>query len=119
MNDSRLQSILSKLMFYGVLLAAAVMLVGGAIFLFSHGGDRPGDHVFKGEPHDLRDPIAVAQSAIRGSNPAWIQLGVLILLANPFVRVAMSAIGFTIGKDPLYAVVSLFVFAVLVYSFFL
>lgn len=119
MKDAALQNSLARLMLYGVLLAAAVLLAGGVAYLISHGGQPPGDHVFHGEPRSLRDPIAIFRDALSGSDSALIQVGVLLLLANPFLRVAFAAFGFAAGGDRLYAIISFIVLGVLTCSFFL
>ena len=45
-------------------------------------------------------------------------IGVVLLLINPVVRVGVAAFGFSLQRDRLYAAVSLFVFVVLLLSFF-
>ena len=118
MKDAVLQKSLSRLMLYGMLLAAAVLLAGGIVYLAAHGQQPPGDHIFRGEPKDLRDPVAILKDAVAGSDPAIIQLGVFLLLANPFLRVAFATFGFAAGGDRLYAVISFIVLSVLACSFF-
>lgn len=105
-------------MVWGVLLAAAVMLMGGTIFLIEDWNQRPGDHKFTGEPGDLRHPVAIFKAAISGNDDSVIQVGVLLLLANPLIRVALAAWGYAASRDRLYAAVSTIVLAVLVVSFF-
>jgi uncharacterized membrane protein len=105
-------------MLWGVALAAVVMLAGGAIFLAHHAGQPPGDHKFTGEPADLRHPVAIFQQALKGNDDCLIQVGVLLLLFNPLVRVALAAWGYAASRDRLYACVGAFVLAVLVVSYF-
>ncbi len=119
MNENRLRLLLSRVMLYGVLLAAAVMLLGGVIFLSHHATQRPGDHVFRGEPADLRHPVAILQAAIEGNDASFIQAGVLLLLLNPLIRVALALAGYAASGDRFYAGVSAIVFAVLIVSFFI
>jgi uncharacterized membrane protein len=45
-----------------------------------------------------------------------IQLGLLLLIATPIARVALSVVAFAIQRDRLYLVVTLIVLAVLMYS---
>jgi uncharacterized membrane protein len=118
MKEERLRLLLSRMMIWGIVLAAAVMLVGGAWFLSQHGSQTPGDRKFTGEPADLRHPVAIIKAALKGNDDCLIQLGVLLMLFNPLVRVAMAALGYAASKDRLYAGVAGFVFAVLVVSYF-
>jgi uncharacterized membrane protein len=118
MKEERLRLLLSRVMIWGVLLAALIMVAGGAIFLSRHAGQPPGDHKFTGEPGDLRHPVAIFKAALHGNDDCLIQVGVLLLLLNPLARVAMAAVGYAASKDRLYAGVATFVLAVLVVSYF-
>jgi uncharacterized membrane protein len=118
MEIPRFQNALAKIMLYGVLISAAVMLIGGVIFLIHNGQQKPRDHIFRGEPHALTSASAIIKSAFDDHDRSIIQLGVLLLLLNPLVRVAFAAVGYGMEKDRLYMNVSLIVFAVLLFSFF-
>lgn len=117
-SEERLRALLARIMLWGVLLAASVMLVGGVTFLASHWNQHPGDHKFTGEPGDLRHPVAILKAAISGNDDSLIQAGVLLLLANPLVRVMLAAWGYAASRDRLYAGISTIVLAVLIVSFF-
>jgi uncharacterized membrane protein len=112
-----LAGLLSRVMLGGVLVAAAVLLLGGVIYLSQHGGDPVGDHVFTGEPAALRHPLAIAQGALAVHPTAVIQLGVLLLLLNPILRIVLSLFGYARLKDRTYVVVCLILLAVLSFSF--
>jgi uncharacterized membrane protein len=45
-----------------------------------------------------------------------IQLGLLLLIATPVARVAMSLVAFILQRDRVYVVVTLIVLAVLIFS---
>ena len=115
-TDHRVEVIIGNLLRAGVLLAAAVVLVGGGIFLVRHGSAAPHYAVFQGEPTDLRTPSGVLAEAVRLQGRGIIQLGLLILLATPLARVAFSVFAFTMERDRLYVIVTLIVLAVLVFS---
>jgi uncharacterized membrane protein len=122
MRDERIQKILAHVMLGGVLLAAAILGVGLAWFLVTSGGSPPGDHLFRGEPKYLQNPISMIRRAFDfdgvGERRSLIMIGVTLLLINPLIRVAFAALGFAAQKDRLYATISLLVLAVLVFSFF-
>jgi uncharacterized membrane protein len=109
-------------MLSGVLTAAAVMGAGLIWFLATHQGLPPGDHVFRGEPKYLDNPISMIQRAFDdtgvGHRRSLIMIGVVLLLLNPVVRVAFAACGFAAQRDRLYTLISLLVLAVLLVSFF-
>jgi len=45
-----------------------------------------------------------------------IQLGLLILIATPVIRVAFSLIGFAIERDWIYTVITMIVLGILAFS---
>jgi uncharacterized membrane protein len=47
-----------------------------------------------------------------------MQLGLLLLIATPIVRVAFSAVAFALEGDKMYVLFTLLVLAVLLYSLF-
>ena len=115
-TDQRVELIIANLLRAGVMLAAVVVLVGGAIFLVRHGSAAPHYAVFRGEPTDLRTPSGVIADAVALRGRGIIQLGLLILLITPVARVAFSVFAFAMQRDVLYVVVTLIVLAVLVFS---
>lgn len=112
-----LPALLSRVMLMGVLLAAGVLLLGGAIYLTQAGGTPVGDHVFKGEPSSLRHPLAIVDGAFAVHPRAVIQLGVLLLLLNPILRILLSLLGFLRLRDWTYVGVCLILLLVLAFSF--
>ena len=57
-------------------------------------------------------------AGVVGERRALIQVGVVLLLLTPVIRVIFAGAGFVAGKDRLYAILSLVVLGVLVFSFF-
>ena len=117
-SDERVELFLGNLLRVGVLLAAAVVLAGGAVYLARHGGERADHKLFRGEPEDLREPGGIVADALSMSGRGIIQLGLLLLVATPVARVAFSAGAFARQRDRLYVLLTLFVLAVLLYSLF-
>jgi len=107
---------LSRVMLWGVLISAAIMLTGGVVHLFVAAGQPVGDHVFSGEPRDLSDPIAIVISAFQFHELSIIQFGVLLLLLNPLLRVILSAIGFAQARNRTYGIISILLIVILTYS---
>lgn len=122
MKDERIQKVLAHVMLGGVLLAAVILGTGLAWFLVTSGGSPPGDHIFRGEPRYLENPVSMVRRAFdpggSGERQSLIMIGVVLLLINPLVRVAFAAFGFAAQKDRLYATISLLVLAILLFSFF-
>jgi uncharacterized membrane protein len=114
--DRRFEAQLASLLRAGVILAATVVLIGGAIYLAKYHGETPDYRVFRGEPAQYRTFTGVWRTAIALEGRGFIQLGLLLLIATPIARVLVSVFDFARERDWLYVGVTLFVLAVLIYS---
>jgi uncharacterized membrane protein len=115
-TDQRLETIVGNLLRSGVLLAAAVVTLGGAAFLLRHGRETPHYHAFIGEPQDLRTIAGVLRHGFSLHGRNIIQLGLLLLIATPVARVVLSIIAFALQRDRMYVVFTLIVLAILIFS---
>jgi uncharacterized membrane protein len=116
MNDERLESLIGNLLRIGVLLAAAMVLIGGVAYLANHAAQPVSYKTFVPGPEKLRTLPGIVASAARFESEGLIQFGLLLLIATPVARVVFAAVGFALERDRLYTVVSLIVFAILVFS---
>ena len=115
---NRTERMLGWLLRVGVLISAAVVAIGGIIFLLRHGSEPFVGHTFQAEPSWLRHPPEILRAALALHGRALIQIGLLILIATPVARVAMAAVSFARERDYTYVVITLIVLGVLGYSFF-
>ncbi len=115
-TDQKLEIAIGRMLQAGVFLAAAVVLVGGLLYLHQKTGPRPDYSQFHGEAHALISPVSIVKNAFHGEAQSIIQLGLLLLIATPIARVVLAAVGFLFERDRLYFWVSLIVLAVLLYS---
>src|SRR5262245_19257092 len=115
-SDFRVELAVSRVLRAGLVLASALVVTGGALYLARHGTELPHYRVFEGEPEELTGVAAIARDALARSGRGVIQLGVLVLLATPVARVAFSVAAFALQRDRLYVGVTLVVLAVLSYS---
>lgn len=115
-REQQLELLLSNLLKYGVFLASAVVLVGGILYLIRHGAEPADYRVFHGVPSEFRSPDGVINAVLAGRRRGIIQLGLLILIATPIVRVAISFLAFLRQRDYVYVVVTLLVLSGLIYS---
>jgi uncharacterized membrane protein len=118
-TDDRVQRLIGHLLRWGVLLAAAVVIIGASSYLVRYGATRPDYSQFHGEKAALHSISGIFKGVAHGSSHAWMQLGLLLLIATPVVRVAFSIFAFVVEGDLLYVGVTLVVFIVLIYSLFL
>jgi uncharacterized membrane protein len=114
--DPRVQQAVGNLLRAGVLLAAAVVLFGGILYLYRHGQALPSYHIFRGEPSDLRHPAGMLRDALADRGRGIVQLGLLLLVATPVARVALTAVAFALERDRTYVVVALIVLGLLLAS---
>lgn len=115
-SEQQLENLLSNLLKYGVLIASAVVLLGGILYLIRHGAEPAEYQFFSGTPSEFCSPKGVVEAVFSGSSRGIIQLGLLLLIAIPIVRVIVSLLAFIRRRDLIYIIVNLFVLAALTYS---
>ncbi len=95
----------------GVLIAAAIILVGLALFL-AHG---PGGSVapwLRARPI-ATSPALIARGVLARRPLAVIQLGVLALILTPLARVALTAVLFVVERDWVFVAITATVLVIL------
>lgn len=102
----------------GVILAASVVLFGAILFLARHGATRPNYREFHGQPNDLTHVSGIIRDVAAWNGRGIIQLGLLLLIATPVVRVAFSIVAFARERDWLYVCVTMIVLTFLLFSLF-
>lgn len=116
MDDAAMERIMGRLLQAGVLLAAAVVTAGGAMYLVARHAAHPDYRVFAAKPVQLRHPSTLWQGILHGHPSAIIDLGILLLVATPICRVLFAVIAFSVERDRLYVAISLTVLAVLIFG---
>lgn len=115
-DDKRIDEIIGGLLRLGVILAAAVVFVGGAFYLARNGSSLARYGIFQGEPGDLRYIGAIFRDALGLHARGIIQFGLLLLIATPVARVLFTVFAFAYERDWTYVVVTLIVLTLLLYS---
>ncbi|HEU5173922.1 MAG TPA: DUF1634 domain-containing protein [Gemmatimonadaceae bacterium] len=115
-RDRRVEQVIGRLLQVGVLLAAAVVLAGGVAFLAAHGGTRADFRVFRSEPSALRSVTGIVRGALALDSQAVVQLGLVLLIATPVARVALTLVAFLLQRDRLYVGMTAVVLGLLLYS---
>lgn len=111
--ESRIHQGMTMLLRLLTVVAGTVILLGGILLLVQHGHAVTSFHTFTGEPASLRFVSQIASGALHGSAPAVVQLGILLLIATPVLRVVFIGIGYAVERDWLYVSVALIVLAIL------
>jgi uncharacterized membrane protein len=117
-NDERMEILVGGILRGGVIIAAAVILFGGVLYLVGHGGELPQYVSFHGEPLGLRGIGGIIKGLVGFQARAIIQIGFLLLIATPVARVAFSVFGFAREGDRTYVIITSFVLVLLLYSLF-
>jgi len=115
-TDRNIENMVANLLRAGVTLAGIVVAVGGALYLLRHGTEISDHQVFKVPPAADRLLPDIITSALHGRARSIIQTGILLLIATPIARVALSMVGFTLERDWKYVAITAIVLTVLLYS---
>ena len=113
LSDDAVEQVVGRLLQIGVLIAAAVVLVGGVLLLRQHGGAPAAFSVFRGEPAALRSVGGIIRAAPSLDSTAIVQLGLLLLILTPIVRVAFTLLAFALQGDRTFVVVTAIVLVLL------
>jgi uncharacterized membrane protein len=108
--------VLGRLLQAGVLVAATVVLLGGVRYLAKYGPTERHYGTFTGEPADLSHVGGIVRAALDLRGRGLIQLGLLLLIATPVARVAVSLVAFLHQRDRTYTLVTAFVLLLLLAS---
>jgi uncharacterized membrane protein len=112
MSEQRFERIVAAVLITGVSISATLIVVGMvAALAVGWGGDTT-----VADPTDFSDLL----SRLRAGQPLAItQLGLIVLILTPVVRVGFSVVGFALERDRLYVAITLVVLAVLLASLLL
>ncbi len=114
--DKQMEVAIGRMLRVGVIVSGLVVLAGGLLYLIQAPSATPPYSTFHPVKPDLRS-IAGVLSGLRHLDPlSLIQLGILLLIATPIVRVVYCVVGFIRQRDRLYIAVSTLVLAILIYS---
>ncbi len=116
LSDHRMERLIGGLLRIGVIIAACIVAFGGAFYIARRAGAVPHYGSFQGEPEFLEHVGQVVKAAVSLRSEAIIQLGLLVLIAVPIFRVAVSIVAFLLKRDWLYSLVTLIVLAVLLFA---
>src|SRR3984885_6880504 len=114
--DQKMDAIMGILLRPRVVLPAAIVLVGGLLFLMRHKTPVTDYHIFSGEQSDLRTISGIFSDVKAFRARGLIQLGLLVLIATPVARVVFSLFAFMYQKDWKYVVFTAIVLGLLLYS---
>lgn len=107
--------IISNVLRGGVLLSAAIIAAGVVLFYVRYFAAGASGSASIHVPASLGQ---VGAGLAHGNPLAIITLGLLVLLATPVLRVAVSIVAFALERDRQYVIITLIVLVILLASFF-
>jgi uncharacterized membrane protein len=113
--------VISNLLKYGVILSTAFVVLGLAIIFVKNPPAFPTtvEQLTSSNFGKTTLDVGVLLSGVAAANPIYvIQLGLIILLATPVLRVVASVLLFAAEKDRTYVAITLIVLVVLLVSIF-
>jgi uncharacterized membrane protein len=113
LTDKEMEAEIGLMLRVGVSISAAVVFLGGILYLF-HSTVLPDYAHFRADR--LTTVASVFHGVARLDALSVIQMGILLLIATPLVRVVFCVVGFARQRDRRYVAVSALVLAILVYS---
>ena len=116
LKDKDMQVIIGRILRGGVMVSMILVFIGGVFFVYRHGHSIPDYKTFKGIPVFIHDFGGIINGVVTMKGQAIIQLGIILLIATPVVRVAFSAVGFLLEKDYLYTFITLIVLLIILAS---
>ena len=113
-----MQLIIGWVLRLGVFISIGIVFFGGIIYLYRHGYETADYSTFKGISAFVQNAGGIIHGILTFKGPAIIQLGIILLIATPVIRVMFSAIGFMLEKDYLYTGITLLVLLIIGLSMF-
>ncbi len=115
-TDEHVDLLIGNLLRYGVLAAAAIALIGGVPYLVTYWHAPHTYHTFHGAPPGLNSVRGILAGARALDSRAIVQFGLLLLIATPIARVALSLLAFAKQRDRTYVIITTIVLGILLWS---
>jgi uncharacterized membrane protein len=115
-SDHEVEQLIGRLLQVGVLVAAAVVLAGGVMLILRHGRSTVEFNTFSTAASPLTGLVGIFRGAFALDPMAIVQLGLVLLIATPVMRVALTLVAFALQRDRLYILLTAVVLALLLYG---
>jgi uncharacterized membrane protein len=117
--DQDIEQLIGLQLRYGVITASVIVLLGGLLYLYQSGSSGIlSYHTFIGTKAGFTTVNEIITGLKTINAKSVIQLGVIVLIATPILRIAFSLIGFILEKDRLYIGITFIVLSVMMISIF-
>lgn len=117
----RVEVLISVLLRVGVVTSLVIVVAGTILTFVAHprylSSHAPLDGLIGEDARFPHTPQAVLTGVRHGNGPAVVTAGLLVLIATPVVRVAVSIFAFVYQRDRTFVVITSVVFVLLLASF--
>ena len=121
-SQSPINDVIALILRAGVYISGTILIVGLGLFLVHAPSGNVITNVLRSSSvsPDVPTSIGAVMLGLGSASPtAVIELGVMVLLATPVIRVAASIVLFLVEADWLYSILTAVVLALLLISIFL
>jgi uncharacterized membrane protein len=115
-KDKDMPLLIGRVLRAGVVISISIVIFGGIVYLYRHGHSLADYREFKGVPGFVQYNAGLFHEAFNLKGQAIIQLGIILLIATPVLRIIFSAAGFALEKDYLYLGISILVLFIIFIS---
>jgi uncharacterized membrane protein len=115
-SDHAVEQVIGRLLQIGVFIAAAVAIVGAILVLIQHGSAPPAFRDFRVAPNHLTSIGGIVRGVREMRSESIVQLGIVLLILTPMLRVAFTLVAFVLQRDRVYVAITTLVLALLVYG---
>jgi len=115
-KDTDMQLLLGRVLRAGTIISVSIVFIGGIIYLYRHGQSVADYSVWNGVPVFIQHAGSLVNGAFDFRGQAIIQIGIILLVATPIMRVIFSTIGFVLEKDYIYTGISILVLLIILAS---
>jgi uncharacterized membrane protein len=117
-TDEKVDMLIGTILQVGVLASGILVLAGGILYLGRYGMTTANYRVFGSERSGIHSIWPILSGVAVFDGRAVIQLGILLLVATPVIRVLFSVLAFAVQRDRLYVPITLIVLSILLYGLF-
>lgn len=118
LSTKKMEEIMGWLLTLGTLISAALVLIGGGVYLMQYGHTKIDISALQ----DHAQPTSIKQiweTALSFSPLGIVELGLLLLVATQILRVGLLAWFYAAIRDYRFTLISVFILLTLIYSFVL
>ncbi len=119
-DDKRMQVFVGNTLKYSMYSSMIIAIIGILMYFIKNGNQQEDLQRFSHFHEPTENPIHVFIKGLQQCTPASIiELGVLVLLLTPILRLIFASYGYLKEKDYLYTFIGIFVIGIIVLSLFL